>query len=212
MGIVGFLGTGPVARALGGSLQRAGHTVIFGSRDPAAVELPGERVVSFAQAASEAEIVFNTTPGAASPSVFESIDRGALTGKIVVDVANAVIHSETGRALRFPGSSIAEQIQDAHPQAHVVKTLNMVHTSLMSDPAAAGATTVMFVSGDDADAKRAVTALLVEMGWSAEAIIDLGGITAARGQEAYLLLLNDLIRAVGTPTMNIAIHRRAPAA
>jgi 8-hydroxy-5-deazaflavin:NADPH oxidoreductase len=203
---IGFLGTGAVARALAERLQRAGHAVVFGSRDPAAAALSEARVLSYAEAASDADIVFNTTPGAVSLSVLDAIDPAALAGKVVVDVANGIVRSETGRTLRFPGTSIAEQIQELHQEARVVKTLNTVHTSVMSDPSATGTSTAMFVSGNDADAKATVAALLVEMGWDGEGIVDLGGITAARGQEAYLLFLNDLIGALGTPTLNISIH------
>src|SRR4051812_18035056 len=71
---IGFLGTGAVASALAEPLQRAGHAVVFGSRDPAAAALSEARVLSFAEAAADADIVFNTTPGAVSLSVLEAID------------------------------------------------------------------------------------------------------------------------------------------
>src|SRR5581483_2492343 len=101
----------------------------------------------------------------ASCDLFSVLEKDALAGKVVIDVANDIVHSETGRTLGSPGASIAERIQELHPDARVVKTLNTVHTTLMADPAAAGDGTTMFVSGNDAEAKRVVTALLTDMGW-----------------------------------------------
>jgi len=43
----------------------------------------------------------------------------------------------------------------------------------------------MFIAGEDDDAKRAVTALLQEFGWT---VVDLGGIENARWLEALSLL------------------------
>lgn len=43
-----------------------------------------------------------------------------------------------------------------------------------------------FVSGNDAEAKATVKALLNEFGWKNENVLDLGDITNARGTEAVL--------------------------
>ena len=63
----------------------------------------------------------------------------------------------------------------------------------------------MFVSGDDADAKRLVTALLTEL--SHRDVIDLGGIETARGTEMWLPLWLRLMGALGTAEFNLKVVR-----
>ena len=63
----------------------------------------------------------------------------------------------------------------------------------------------MFVSGDDADAKRLVTGLLTELGH--RDVIDLGGIETARGTEMWLPLWLRLMGALGTAEFNLKVVR-----
>jgi lactate dehydrogenase-like 2-hydroxyacid dehydrogenase len=63
---IGILGTGAVGTTLAASLRRAGHSIVFGSRSPSEADLPDEQVTSYTQAAHEAEIVLNATPGQVS--------------------------------------------------------------------------------------------------------------------------------------------------
>jgi 8-hydroxy-5-deazaflavin:NADPH oxidoreductase len=63
----------------------------------------------------------------------------------------------------------------------------------------------VFVSGDDAAAKETVAALLRDFGWDDESIVDLGGITSARGTEHYFLLFAALMQSLGTPAFNIRL-------
>ena len=95
--------------------------------------------------------------------------------------------------------SLGEQIQRAFPEAKVVKTLNTMTATVMVDPArVAGGDHSVFVSGDDAGAKAAVTELL--KGFGHRDVIDLGDITTCprRGNDPA-----DLAAALGR-----AGHRR----
>ena len=80
------------------------------------------------------------------------------------------------------------------PDMMVVKTLCTVDARLMVAPDSSEGPSTVFLSGDDAEAKRTVGGLLNELGWPAESLLDLGGITTARGQEHYSLLF------LGSPT------------
>lgn len=87
---IAILGTGRVARSIGGGLARAGHEVDFGSRGRSeAPELDG-RVASVADAAAVGEVVINATPGATSLEMLKQIGAGPLAGKVLIDVANAI--------------------------------------------------------------------------------------------------------------------------
>jgi predicted dinucleotide-binding enzyme len=104
-------------------------------------------------------------------------------------------------------SSLGEQIQAAYPETKVVKSLNTINASLMVEPSKLSGDHVVFMSGDDTDAKRFVDQTLLRdwFGWSA--VVDLGGIATARGTEMYLPLWLEIRAALGTTEFNVALVR-----
>lgn len=212
MTTVATLGSGTVARALTSALRGAGHEVLMGSRDPrqpihSAAEA-AVRTTSLAEAAGSADLVINALPGAVSVEVLAGLAE-ELAGKVLIDIANATEFDARGfaSAAIYPGSSLAEQIQRALPAVRVVKTLNTVHASLMAAPAQLDFPPCAFLSGDDDPAKGTVTELLGELGWAQEWIIDLGGVRTARGPESFVLMVGDLVRALGPVPFGMAIAR-----
>ena len=216
---IAVLGTGTVGQALTRGLSRAGHDVVVGTRDPAAGSAAwaaehGARVATFRDAAAAAELVVLALSGAAALDVVQGLG-GAADGKVVVDVTNPLDFSHG-----FPpalstgpnGESLAEQVQAALPSARVVKALNTVNAEVMVDPARVPGAHTLPVAGDDADAKAQVRALLAELGWPPEAVLDLGGLGAARGQEAYVLFWVALFQATGTPDVSVQVVHAADAA
>lgn len=212
---VGVLGTGMVGRTIATKLVALGHDVRMGARDAASekaaewVASTGERSSqgTFADAASFGELVFNCTAGAASLDALALAGEDSLAGKALVDVANALDFSRG-----MPPSltvcntdSLGEQIQRAFPEARVVKALNTMNHEVMVDPSLVPGEHDVFVCGEDASAKSEVASLLESFGWSRERIVDLGGIVASRGTEAYLLLWLALMGARGTPRLNIHV-------
>lgn len=79
----------------------------------------------------------------------------------------------------------------------------------MVDPGRVPGSHNVFVAGDDEDAKLVVTSLLRTIGWRADVIVDLGGITAARGTETYMPLWLQLMQDVGTADFNIRLVARS---
>jgi predicted dinucleotide-binding enzyme len=187
-----------VGRAISGKLEELGHDVRVGSRTA------GDGTVVFADAAAHGEIVFNCTNGAASLDALGA--AGDLAGKIVIDVANPLDFSSGGPALFTDTTdSLGERIQAAFPDARVVKSLNTINCNLMIDAGSVPGDHVVFVCGNDEDAKLRVTSLLAEFGWPAERVIDLGDITAARATEHYLMLWLRLMGVTGGPNFNISV-------
>jgi predicted dinucleotide-binding enzyme len=164
---------------------------------------------SFADAAVHGELAFNCTAGEHSLEALEQAGAGNLAGKVLVDVAN-VLHFSGGRPPIVgvgTADSLGEQIQRAFPDVKVVKALNTMNCDVMVDPARVPGDHSVFVCGDDAAAKATVAGMLQEFGWPAERIVDLGGISAARGTELYVTLWLILYGLLGTGDFNIALVR-----
>jgi len=200
---IGVLGTGTVGRTIAGKLRELGHDVLVGSRSA------GEDAVPFAEAAAHGELVFNCTNGAASLEALSAAGAGNLGGKVLVDVANVLDFSQ-GRPPAVGVSnddSLGEQIQRAFPEARVVKTLNTVNANVMVDPNVVPGEHDIFISGNDDEAKAQVAGLLQSFGWPADRILDLGDISAARGQEMYVALWLGLMGTAGGSAFNIHVVR-----
>src|SRR3954471_22472642 len=171
---IAVIGTGVFGRTLAQALQRAGHDVAVGTRDPgetsqredwAGVDVPLQQL---AVVAGDAELVVNATNGGASLAALGEVGSDQLAGKVLLDVANPLDFSQG-----FPPTlsvkdtdSLAEQIQRAFPDARVVKALNTLNVSVAVDPASVGdGDTTVFAASDDADARQVVVDLLRELGW-----------------------------------------------
>ena len=215
---IAVLGTGMVGTTIATKLVELGHRVTLGTRTPdnpkaqawlAAVASERAAVASFSDAARAAELVFNCTAGVASLEALRLAGAEALAGKILIDVSNPLdfSHGMPPRLSVCNDDSLGEQIQAAFPETKVVKTLNTISAPLMVDPRSLAGDHVVFVSGDDADAKRFVTQELLRDAFGWPEVIDLGGIATARGTEMYLPLWLRLWGALGTAQFNLAIVR-----
>ncbi len=213
---IAVLGTGMVGTTIASKLVELGHAVTLGSRTADnekakawLAELGADRaaIAAYADAARTAELVFNCTAGVASLEALRMTGAANLAGKILIDVSNPLDFSQgtPPRLTVCNDSSLGEQIQAALPETKVVKSLNTINANLMVEPSLVPGEHAVFVSGDDADAKRFVaqTVLRDWFGWPA--VIDLGDITSARGTEMYLPLWLRLWAALGTANFNVAI-------
>jgi len=198
MTTIAVLGNGRVGGSLATALTRAGHEVTVADRSPG----------SAAGATRTAKIVINATPGAGSLERLVEL-RDQMHGKILVDVSNATVDGPDGLPadLLYPGSSLAEQLQQALPDTRVVKTLNTMLHTVMTAPASLTQPPTAFLSGQDSQAKQVVRGLLADLGWHQEWITDLGGIETARAAEAAILFVPHVIRSTGFAPFAISIAR-----
>ncbi|MBI0296788.1 NAD(P)-binding domain-containing protein [Streptomyces sp. PRKS01-29] len=225
---IAVLGTGMVGRAIADRLSTLGHDVVIGTRDveqtlartepdrPGHLPFaqwqahPAVQLMSFADAGAHGEVVVNATHGALSLSALEATGAANLAGKVLLDVGMPLDVSQgmPPRLTVANTDSLAEQIQRAYPEARVVKSLNTMHADTMVNPSRIPGHHNVFVAGEDAEAKEAVKSLLREFGWPDEAIMDLGGIKAARAVEMYGELLFAVAGRLGTFDFNLAIVRK----
>ncbi|MDX6486697.1 MAG: 8-hydroxy-5-deazaflavin:NADPH oxidoreductase [Gaiellaceae bacterium] len=213
----GVLGTGVVGKTIASKLLELGEDVTMGARDAANANAAawvtdaGERAHAgtFADAAAFGEIVVNATAGGGSLEALAAAGAEHLDGKLLIDISNPLDFSKG-----FPPTlsvantdSLGEQIQAAHPEARVVKTLNTVNADVMVQPGLVPGRHAIFVCGNDAGAKAEVAQLLGRFGWPADAVVDLGDITSSRGTEMYLALWIRLYGPLGTGHFNIELRK-----
>lgn len=225
---IAVIGTGTVGRTFASRLSGLGHDVVIGTRSVEGTlirtqesragmppfnvwqrEHPEVALAPFAEAGAHGEVIISATAGVATLSALEAVGRDNLAGKVLVDIA-LPLDGAPGQARSLVvanNDSLGEQIQRAFPDARVVKTLNTVFVTVMVDPARLPGHHNVFVSGDDAEAKRTVATLLGEFGWRPESILDLGGISTARAVEMYSSLFFTLAGVMDTFEFNIAIVR-----
>jgi predicted dinucleotide-binding enzyme len=213
---IGVLGTGAVGTTIATALDRAGFSVCMGSRtseNPRAAEWrhsAGESASNgtFADAARFGEILFNCTAGGASLDALRMAGDENLREKVLIDVANPLDYS-AGMPPTLSvcnTDSLAEQIQRAFPELLVVKSLNTMNCKVMVDPSRVAGAHNVFLSGNDANAKSRVAALLSDaFNWPVTSIVDLGDISTARGTEMLLPVWIRLWAALGTADFNFHV-------
>jgi predicted dinucleotide-binding enzyme len=197
---IAVLGTGMVGRAIAGRLRELGHDVRVGSRTAS------DGAVGFADAAAHGEVVFNCTAGSGTLAALAAAGAERLAGKLLIDVSNPLDHSGGVSTLTVCNTdSLGEQVQRAFPAARVVKALNTMNCEVMVNPSLVPGDHVAFMCGDDPGAKAEAVRLLGEFGWPAERVIDVGGITSARGCEMYVIHWIGLMGALGKARFNVAV-------
>jgi 8-hydroxy-5-deazaflavin:NADPH oxidoreductase len=168
---VGIIGAGRIGQAMAQTALRAGRQVVIAnSRGPesltAVVEALGDGAsAGTAKDAAAADIVVVGVLWRQVPQAVEGLDW---EGRIVIDPTNDFDPSD------LDGRTSSEVVADLVAPARVVKAANtLVAAILGSDPHQAGGQRVMFLSGDDAEAKSEVVALFEDAGYFA---VDLGGL------------------------------------
>jgi hypothetical protein len=204
---IAVLGSGRVGNTLAAGLVAAGHQVTLGVRDPGAAQhdVP---VSDTATAIDTSDLVINATPGDTTLERLV-VHRDALAGKVLLDVSNATVRSIDGLpgGLLYPDVSLGELLQDALPDTKVVKSLNTMVFSVMTAPGTLTTPPTAFLSGDDPAAKHLVRTVLHGLGWNDDRVLDLGGISTARGTEAMALMVPSLLGAIGFVPFALSVAR-----
>lgn len=191
---VGILGSGDVAKALGGGFVQHGHDVTIGTRTPAkladwAKQHPKARIGSFADAARFAELGVLAVKGSAAADVLKAAGAANLAGKTVIDTTNPIADAPpVNGVLKFYTSldeSQHERLQRAFPDIKFVKAFNSVGNAFMVNPQFQDGKPTMFICGNDEPAKKTVRTVLDQFGWETA---DMGQAEAARAIEPLCML------------------------
>ena len=181
---ISVIGSGGIGGTVGTLWAKAGHEVLFSSRNPeklsSLVADAGDtaRAGTIAEAASFADVIFLavyywTTDDAIAAA-------GSLDGKIIIDATNPYNRSETGQIQRVPGVSSALELAQKVPQAKIVKAYNTLPTATLANEHHRADPYVLFYCGDDADAKAIAAQLIVDSGFVG---IDIGDLNQVIHQE-----------------------------
>jgi predicted dinucleotide-binding enzyme len=166
---VGIIGAGRLGQAMARTALRARRRVVIAnSRGPESLasvvsELGDGVAAGTVEQAAAVGIVVIAVPWDRVPEAVQGIDWD---GQAVVDATNDWAADDLN------GRMSSEIVADLVAGARVVKAANTLGAEVLgSDPQEAGGRRVIFVSGDDADAKMDVVALFQDAGF---ATIDLG--------------------------------------
>jgi 8-hydroxy-5-deazaflavin:NADPH oxidoreductase len=168
---VGIIGAGRIGQAMARIALRAGRSVVIAnSRGPQSltslVEELGEGVTAgTVKDAAAADIVVLAVMWADVPQAVEGLEW---EGRFVIDPTNDFDPGD------LDGRTSSEVVAELVAPGRVVKAANTYGVAVLgSDPHEAGGQRVIFVSGDDAEAKSEVGALFEEAGFF---VVDLGGL------------------------------------
>jgi 8-hydroxy-5-deazaflavin:NADPH oxidoreductase len=161
---VGAIGAGTVAQTIAHLALAAGHTVILSnSRGPESLtELVG-RLGANASAgtvaeAARADIVILAVGWDQVPGALQGL--ADLDGRIVIDATNQWHHGP-GSEVDLGDQTGSEYIATLMPGARVVKAFNTVFMSVVAKSAhRSDGRLVIFLAGDDTDAKATVSMLI----------------------------------------------------
>lgn len=177
--VIGVIGAGAIGTAFTKQALKAGYQVILSnSRGPESLagiisELGSGVSAGKAEDAVKADVVVLSVKWGNVEEVLKNVP--AWKGQILIDTANAVVavgdqyqHADLG------GKPSSEVVSELAPGARVVKAFNTLTPELLSsDPHVSGGNRVLFMSGNDAEAKAEVLKIMKNMGFSG---VDLGSL------------------------------------
>ncbi|MDJ0700822.1 MAG: NAD(P)-binding domain-containing protein [Woeseiaceae bacterium] len=191
---IAIIGTGNVAKALGPEFARQGYDIVYGSRSPESEKArdivamtPGNaKAVLPKESVRNASIVVLAVPGELVEEITRSL--GDLSGKIIIDPTNPLTGDWDTELSLSVSTSNARIIQDAAPDAFVVKAFSTLNWRQMIEP---GGDISILLAGDSDAAKAEVSQLVSGMDLHP---IDLGDVDNAHWIEGMTIMwLNNRI-------------------
>jgi 8-hydroxy-5-deazaflavin:NADPH oxidoreductase len=181
---IGVIGAGRIGGNAARLLAGAGHDVVVSySRDQERLQALADEIGARAGTpaeASRAEVVILSVPWRLIPEVLK--ETGSLEGKVVIDTTNQF---GSGGWEEMPDGLTAAQVnQRRMPGARLVKSFNTLTSAFQASEAGRPdpeQRVVLFLCGDDAEAKQIASGLIRDAGFEPA---DVGGLADAAVMEA----------------------------
>jgi len=168
---IGIIGAGNIGGAIGKLWAKAGHEILFASRNPDGLKPlvaeagPKTRAGTPKEAAEFGPVVFLAVPYSAVPQIGK--DFGSiLKGKVVMDCSNPSPRrdGDMAEAARQKGSGVATA--EYIPGARVVRAFGTINFKVALENAhRAGEKIAIPIAGDDAEAVRIASNLVIDAGF-----------------------------------------------
>lgn len=182
---IGIIGAGRIGGNAARLFAQAGHEVMLSfARDPARLKALADsigdraRAGTPAEAAAFGEVVMLSVPW---PAVEEALAQaGPLDGKVLIDTTNPF---GSGGWEIPEGKTSAQLHQERLPEVKVVKAFNTLTSGFQASAAgrSGDGRVVLFLAGDDPEAKATVSRLIEDAGFAAA---DLGAAADSTVMEA----------------------------
>ena len=200
---IGFLGAGNVTRTIGRHLITAGHTIVVSnSRGPETLtdfvaDLGPGAVAGTREQAAECDVVILAVHWVKVREALKGIDW---RGRILIDATNAHMDQKPDISLAgvtrsraaLKGRTSSEMVAEMAVGARLVKSISNMPMAWIQDFSPQKPRTVIFTSGNDAEAKQLVIELVNSTGLVA---IDLGS-----------MAIGGAMHEVGAPLSGIDLH------
>lgn len=185
---IGIIGAGKIGRAIAQRLASAGIAAsISNKRGPGSLasivkELGSGITAAERAVAANSDIVFLAVPWHAHTDAISGLPPW--NGRIVIDAMNAVSVGPQGlEPVDLAGRPSSQIVAEELTGARVVKAFNTLAAEVLAgDPRTEHGHRVLFMSGDDATAKREVSQLIERLGFAA---IDIGDFEMGRRMHQY---------------------------
>lgn len=168
---IGIIGGGNMGGPLGVAWAKAGHQVLWASRNP------GELMALVQQAAPRAsagyadaaaffgDVVVLAVPPSAVPQLGKDIGE-LLRGKVVIDMTNPRADRDgEAQTAQWLGMGTGQAMAQYLPGARVVKAFNALGARMLADPAPNGVRIGVPIAGDNAEDRERVAALVRDAGF-----------------------------------------------
>jgi predicted dinucleotide-binding enzyme len=174
---IGIIGAGNIGKTVAVHLLKSNYSVmISNSKDPESLKETvtqlgnGVKAVTIAEAA-EADIIFLALPWSQVKTLTQITDWN---NRIVIDATNHFITPDY-QVEDLGDRASSEIVQNYLPGALIVKSFNTLYfKTLQADPKVANGNRVLFISGDDKEAKFQVSEMIKAIGF---APVDLGSLS-----------------------------------
>jgi predicted dinucleotide-binding enzyme len=199
---VGFIGAGTVTGTFARHLLTAGHTIVVSnSRGPETLadfvaDLGSGAIAGTKQQAVYCDVVILATHWVSVADAIKDIDW---RGRILIDATNAHLEPPdislagvTRSRAALKGRTSSEIVAEMAVGARLVKSISNIPMAWIQDFSPNRPRTVIFTSGDDAEAKQLVIELIDSIGFVA---IDLGS-----------LKTGGAMHEVGAPLSGVDLH------